>query len=338
MPDEELLAAARSGDLLSDAGYQAQVERIFNDPRTTSALSSFFGEWLQNNTLEPLDSRVGVPVFDAMRGDFTPTATLQEEMWQEVVDSAVYYTENGGTFEEFFTSDRSFAKSPELASIYGVEPWTSGEPPAMDDPARAGLITRAAYLATGSANTRPVMKGVFLRRAVLCDPIPPPPPEAENVEIELPEGASTREYVDALTGGGSCGSCHTPLINPLGFVTENFDPLGRTRDVQVLIDPATGDVTGEAQIDTEVVPLVETDDQRPVANAVELADRMLESPKPYACFTRQYFRFTFGRLEDLDKDACVLADVKQSLDEGRPLNEVLRTVALSSNFKSRAFD
>lgn len=338
MPDDALFAAARSGELLSAEGYQAQVERIFNDPRTTASLETFFGEWLQNSTLEPLDSRVGSPAFDTMRGTFAPTPTLREEMWQEVVDSATYYTEQGGTFEDFFRSNRSFAKTPELASIYGVEPWTSGEPPTMDDPARAGLITRAAYLATGSANTRPVMKGVFIRRAILCDPIPPPPPEAENVEIELPEDASTREYVDALTGGGSCGSCHTPLINPLGFATENFDALGRKRDVQVLIDPATGDVIGEAELDTEVVPLVETTDARTAADAVELAEQILESPKPYACFTRQYFRYTFGRMEDLDRDACALADVKRSLDEGASLSEVLRTVALSDSFKQRSFD
>lgn len=338
MPDEALFAAARSGELLSDEGYQAQVQRIFNDPRTTASLEGFFGQWLQNSTLEPLDSRLGSPAFDTMRGSFTPTPTLREDMWQEVVDSAVYYTEQGGSFEDFFRSDRSFAKTPELAAIYGVEPWTSGEPPAMNDPARAGLITRAAYLATGSANTRPVMKGVFLRRAILCDPIPPPPPEAESVEIELPEDASTREYVDALTGTGSCGSCHIPLINPLGFATENFDALGRKRDVQVLIDPANGDVIGEAEVNTEVVPLVETTDSRTAANAVELADQMLESPKPYACFTRQYFRYTFGRLEDLDRDACALADVKHSLDAGAPLSEVLRTIALSDSFKQRSFD
>jgi len=338
MPDEELLAAARSGELLSDEGYQAQVERIFDDPRATEALSSFFGQWLQNSTLEPLDSRLGSPAFDTMRGDFTPTETLREEMWEEVVDSAVYYTQQGGSFADFFRSDRSFAKSQELASIYGVAPWTGGDPPVMDDPDRAGLITRAAYLATGSANTRPIMKGVFLRRALLCDPIPPPPPEAENVEIELPEDASTREYVDALTGGGSCGSCHTPLINPLGFATENFDALGRKRDVQVLIDPADGAVIGEATIDTEVVPLVETSDPRTASGAVELSDQMLASPKPYACFARQYFRFTFGRIEDLDNDACALDDVKRSLDEGASLSEVLRSVALSSSFKQRSFD
>jgi hypothetical protein len=64
---------------------------------------------------------------------------------------------------------------------------------------------------------------------------------------------------------------------------------------------------------------------------------MLESPKPHACFARQYFRFTFGRIEDLDSDGCVLADVKSSLDDGAPLAESLRAVAMSPAFRKRSF-
>jgi hypothetical protein len=63
----------------------------------------------------------------------------------------------------------------------------------------------------------------------------------------------------------------------------------------------------------------------------------LDSPKPYACFTRQYFRFTFGRMEDLDRDACAMAEVKATLEEGRPLSEVLLTIASARAFRERSF-
>jgi hypothetical protein len=65
---------------------------------------------------------------------------------------------------------------------------------------------------------------------------------------------------------------------------------------------------------------------------------ILNSDKPRACFARQYFRYTFGRMEDLDADACALDAVKQSLVDGAPLADALRAVALSPSFRRRSFD
>src|SRR5690606_9357832 len=182
-------------------------------------LSSFFGEWLENTTLDELDSRLGTPVFDAFRGDFVPGPDLREDMLREVTDAAVHAAlDDGGTWEDLLLDRRSFARTGELAAIYGVPRWSPGEdPPAIDDPARVGLITRAAFVATGSASTRPIMKGVFLRKALLCDPIDPPPAEAAANPPELSEDLTTRQVVEELTGTGSCSGCHTVMINPLGF-------------------------------------------------------------------------------------------------------------------------
>ena len=340
MPDEELLSAARSGALATDAGYEEQVDRVFADPRTRAALATFFSEWLENTTLEELDSRIGTPVFDAFRGDFTPGPDLRERMLAEVVDAAVWYAfDEQGSYDDFFASRRSFAKTDDLAGLYGVPAWDgSGEPPEWTDPARVGLLTRAAFVATGSANTRPIMKGVFLRKALLCDTIPPPPPNAGAKPPDLSAAQTTREVVEELTKGGNCAGCHTTVINPLGFATENFDALGRSRKEQVLYDPDTGDEVGSAPVDTTSVPRIDDGDETPSAGAADLQKLVLASPKPHACFARQYFRFTFGRQEDLDRDACPLADVKATLDEGAPLAEALRAMALSDNFRRRSFE
>jgi hypothetical protein len=339
MPDEELFEAARSGTILSDEGYVAQVERMFAHPRTKAALATFFREWLDNTTLEELDSRSGNAVFDAFAGDFTPGPDLREHMIDEVVDSAAYYSfDTAGTFQDFFQSDRSFAKTEDLAALYGVAPWTGGEPPSFGSDARAGLLTRAAYLATGSANTRPIMKGVFIRKAILCDEIPPPPANAAANPPMLSDSLTTREVVEELTGQGACAGCHMVRINDLGFATENFDALGRERSEQTFYDEETGEVVGSAPIDTTSVPRVDDGDERPSSGAADVTDFIMASKKPYACFTRQYFRYTFGRIEDINRDACALSDVKQVLDEGRPLAEVLKTVALTAGFRQRSFE
>jgi hypothetical protein len=339
MPDDELFEVARSGALADDATYQAQVDRIFRDPRTRASLGDFFGEWLENSTLQELDSREGNAVFDAFRGDFDPSPDLREAMLQEVVDAAVWYAyDTEGTWADFLVSKRSFARSDELASIYGVAPWNGeGEPPEVTDPARVGLITRAAYLATGSASTRPIMKGVFLRKALLCDPIGAPPAEVGANPPELSESATTRQVVENLTSVAPCNGCHEYVINPLGFATENFDSLGRVRATQPFFDEETGESLGSAAIDTSGIPRVDDLDDTEITGAADLTGLLVASEKPHACFARQYFRFTFGREEDLATDGCALRPIDQALDEGRPLVEVLRAVALAPAFKNRSF-
>src|SRR5690606_34527523 len=89
MPDAQLFEAARGGTPASEEGYRAEVERIYADPRTERSLREVFGQWLENTTLEELDSRDGTPAFDTLRGDFGPSADLREAMLAEVTDSAV---------------------------------------------------------------------------------------------------------------------------------------------------------------------------------------------------------------------------------------------------------
>ncbi|WP_438021942.1 DUF1592 domain-containing protein [Sorangium sp. So ce233] len=339
LPDEELLGLARSGELARDDVYRAQVDRVFADPRTRAALRQFYAEWLRRPDVAELSSRVGTPAFDTLRGDLTPTGELREAMFDELADMALYYSlDTSGTIDDLYTSRKSFARSDELAAIYGVPPWDGeAEPPDFVEPERQGLLTRAGMVATGSANTRPIMKGVFIRRALLCDDLAPPP---ANVMAKAPEtatGATAREVVTALTGQGTCAGCHAIAINPLGFATENFDPLGRLRAEELLIDPITGELAGTAPVDSRAVPRLTSRDATEVADGRELQELMLASGKVQSCFARVYFRFTFGRAEDAARDACALADLQGALADGAPLADVLRRVALTPAFRQRHF-
>ena len=62
---------------------------------------------------------------------------------------------------------------------------------------------------------------------------------------------------------------------------------------------------------------------------------MAESGKAHACFARQYFRFTFGRWEDVGADGCVLERLRLVLARKAPLTELLREIALSPEFQQR---
>src|SRR5690606_37151253 len=299
MPDEELLAAADSGALLTEDGYEAQVERLFADARTRAAMSEFYRQWLWLDDLPPMDALLGNPRFDAFAGDFVPDPETHEHMVQEVLDMLEHYTfDADGTVADVMLSERSFATTEDLAEIYGVEPWTGGEPPALPPGQRVGLLSRAALTASGTANTRPIMKGVFIRTALLCQSIPPPPDNANAMPPAPSPDMSTREVVEQLTEqpGSACAGCHKTLINPLGYATESFDALGRFRTEQVLFDD-DGRVTGTRPIDTRSTPQVAIGDDTPSSGVGDLAQQMVDSGELQQCFARQYLRFSFGRSE-----------------------------------------
>jgi hypothetical protein len=335
-PDSELIEAARSGELLTDAGYEKQVDRVLSDAKAERGVSELFAQWLENPKLEELDARAAEPVYKAFLDGFEPGAELKLRMQREVTDAALYYLKEGGSFADFFGSNRSFAKTDDLAELYQTPVWKSGEPPVFSESARAGLLTRAALLATGLSDTRPIIKGVLIRKAILCDAVPPPPADVANSPPPVSDAkASTRQAVQAKTSTGTCSTCHGQLINDLGFATENFDALGRLRSEQPLFD-AKGKQVASAAVDTSSVPKVDAGDATASTGAADLTRLVLASEKPYACFARQYFRFTFSRLES-SADGCALAALKTKLQENAGIDQVLKALALDRSFKERTF-
>jgi hypothetical protein len=335
MPDAALLAAAESGALLTEAGYRAQVERLFSDPRTDASIEAFFTEWFRLGDLPPMNTLVGTPLYDAFAGSDVPSATLHLEMSAEIGALVRWLVRHGGTISDVATNRDVFTESDALARIYGEPKWDgSSAPRPFQSAARAGLITRAAFVAAGSAASRPVVKGLRIRNGLLCQSIPPPPANVMAVPIEVRPDMTTREAVETITEvtGTSCRGCHFPLLNPLGYATENFDALGRHRTAQKLFDEM-GHLLTEKPIDTRAAPNV-AGVSTPIDGAAELTELMVKGDFQ-TCFARQYFRWAFQRPEDLTQDGCLLRSLQDLALEGRPLPDVLMAIALSDRFKER---
>jgi hypothetical protein len=340
-PDAELLTHAADGSLLEAGQYRSQVERLLADPRARTALDEFFADWTKVEELPALDAKNADPVFQAFAAAQLPSAALRQDMIDDVLGLLGYYTwQKPSGVARLFRTESSFARSAELAAIYGTPAWDGvSEPPSFPSGQRPGLLTRALFLATGSPNTRPIMKGLFIRKYVLCDAIPPPPPGANAKPPELEPGMTTRETVEALTQmpGTVCGGCHTGLLNPLGFATESFDSLGRFRTEQTFFD-AQGNVTGSKPVDTGGVPHVLSSSEASVAGAAELMDQIATSGKVEACLSRNFFRYTFARWEDTASDGCALESMRKVLADGGNVVDLVMTATLDGSFKQRAFE
>jgi hypothetical protein len=337
-PDDVLLAAADKGDLDSDDGFEAALDHVLESPRAASALEQFAREWFGLDGMRPLDQLNGDKVFDAFVGNDTPSPDLKEDMIKDFTESLSYHAfTKDDTLRDWVESPYSFARSAELANLYGVEAWNGqGEPPLFPDGERAGVITRAALLATGSPNTRPIMKGVTIRERMLCDELPPPPANAGKNPPDLSPTLTTREVVTALTEqpGSSCAGCHLSNINPLGFATENFDSLGRVREEQRLFS-TNGQLLTSRPVDTATTPEVWLGDKASSKGAQDVTKLLVDSGKVEACFARQIVRFAQGRHEDEAVDGCALETVRSSLASGESVRSALRKFALMPAFRQR---
>ncbi len=338
MPDDALRASAASGDLLTSEGWQAEVTRVLADPRSEQAFRSFLTEWLRFDHLNTASTGTGAD-FEAIAGDLDLDAEFDRAVEDELVDLFAHVVRTGGTFEDFFLSEVTPTSHPILAEFYGVSPAAPGEVVAVP-PERRGILTRVGLLLsraevalpTINSITHPILRGVFVRRQITCDNLQAAPGGAmDDLPVVDRSVVGSRDATNRLTGSIDCSGCHG-RINPTGFAFEGFDAIGRARTMEPLFN-AAGEQTALLPIDASA-QVFESED--PITGPVELGQVLFDSEKPGACFTRHYVRFALGRTERLEEDGCLLRDMDEAIDDGRPLREVLSMVILNPDFRVRA--
>jgi hypothetical protein len=336
-PDDPLWAAADDGTLLTGPGYDAQLARLLQSPKLRQSIDEWVTEWLRLEELPPLDTLAADPAFLAFAGAQVPAATARDAMIADVLDSAWSAVATGGSPSSFLVDRRSYARDAYLAGIYQVPPWNGADAaPTFPSPLRSGLLTRAAFLATGTAGTRPIHKGYLVRNALLCQQVGSPPANADTKTPVASGQETTRQAVTDKTSGGVCGACHTAIINPPGFITESFDALGRERTQEKLFD-AQGNVLASLPIDTSAVPAVRPGDTRSMSTAAELTRAVDTSGLFHSCLGRHYFRFAQGRVEDPARDGCLLSKLEAAARSNAPLTRVLEVVARDATFSAKRF-
>ncbi|MFT5356769.1 MAG: hypothetical protein ACI9KE_003995 [Polyangiales bacterium] len=338
MPDEALFEAAASGRLLTDEGWQEEIQRMTADVRVENMVRSLLLEWLRFDQLNMPSSGNGAD-FDAITEGLELDAGFDDAVEAEIVDLFLHTLRSGGSFEDFFLSDVTTTTHPVLASIYGVEPASEGGTVALG-PERRGLLTRVgallsrAEVALPAINsiTHPILRGVFVRRQIVCDNLPAAPGGAmDNLPTVDRSVTGSREATDILTGTTACSGCHA-RINPAGYALESFDAIGRLRTDEPLFDQ-DGAETMRLPID-DGATLPEAPEG--INGGAALSQALYDSEKVGACFARHYVRFTLGRSERITEDGCALRAVDEAIDEGRPLREVMTEPLLSPSFRQRA--
>lgn len=335
-PDDALWALAESGELLDAATWTSEVRRHMEDPRAQGQRERFFVDWLQLWDVPVLDAQVGLPGYDAFRGDITPVDDLHERIRRDALDLLAWHVANDSSLDELWTSDVNTTLDPHVAELYGTEPWDGTSEPQPLGTGHGGLLTRPVFHVTGTTDTRPIHKGIRIRRRVLCDTLGDPPADLGEPPVIDPAD-STRVRTETLTESGPpCSGCHVQ-INPLGYATESFDGLGRFRTEETVYDD-DGNILATWPIDDAAVYAIDLDDETVYAGHEQLAEQLAASPKPDACVSRTWFRHAMGRAPVDTDDACDLLAVSEALAEDRPLNDALAELMLQEGFLQRRFD
>ena len=343
MPDSELLRAAEDGSLASEAGFASQLERVFADARTQQTLWSFWNEWFRFEKFTGFETtRPGLQALAQGESLGVKGHDHYADMVQEVRDLTSLFTfQKRATVSDLLTTDLSVTKSADLAHLYGVSAWSGqGEYPKLP-PTRVGLLQRAALLVSNLEQTNPFHRGAFVRRALLCDPLPQPDPNSlppGSLDPPKPSSAQTtrQRFQAKVEGKVLCQGCHGSFSD-IGYALESFDALGRYRTVEQVFDEQTGKLLAELPLDTQGVPKITSSDLTPIADAGELNRRLVESQKVEACLAERYFEFSVRRAASADTlDECLVQDLAAGLkDPAIGLGGAFRRLAQYSSFFQR---
>lgn len=324
MPDDALFTAAADGTLSTPEGRRAQAERLLGDPRARGQLGRFASQWLAADPLLAGEKdQTAFPTFDAL---------VQEAQFGELEAFLSYVAfDSTSTFAELFEPGYVMA-DPVLAAYYGL-PIPSGagfSPIPVADGSRGGLLTLGSVLSAQahSDDGSPIRRGVFVRRRILCQDLPPPPPDVDNTPPGLDPSLTTRERFALHSESPTCQGCHQ-YIDGVGFGFEHFDGAGLRRESEngVPID-ATGEIVGLEGLEqtSSVIPFDGTDDLSRWVGGSNAAPE---------CLSLQLYRYAAGA-EETAQDACeVDALTARFAASGYDLRELLLTVTELPSFTTR---
>jgi hypothetical protein len=222
-PDAELLAAAREGRLKDPAERGRQLTRLAGTDRGRRAMTTFVLEWMGANESKIRDksAKYLAGLDDAFEKNIRASA---ESAIRAIVSDAGSSTLNALLTAKSYLDD---AAVQTITKAAGSASSATGD---TSETGRTGLLMHPFVLSahTKEDGSSPFLIGAFIRQALLCEPVPEPPPDAAAMaRTDPPAGLSMREDLEYRTNAlPLCASCHA-LFSPLGYSFLPFDPVGR---------------------------------------------------------------------------------------------------------------
>ena len=339
IPDDDLLKLAREGRLSDSSTLERQVREMLLDPRSQSLSQNFARQWLRLDQLvtavpdskrfENYYSRIGCEYWKlGLQSMLEPLLLFESIMIEDrpILDLIHSdYTYRSEELHHWYRAEVPFKNKGERNRF--LPSYQQFNRMELNDKREGGVITTAAILTMTSSplRTNPITRGAWVAGVIFNRPPPPPPdivPEIEEDDAVIEaQGLTLRQVLKQHQTNQSCKSCHA-RIDPLGFVLENYDAVGRWRDNYrggLPID-ATGELFGEVRFD----------------DIVSFKEALLERPEVFTrAFSEHMLSYALGReLEVSDKLAVDMIVRNVLANKGR-ISSVVVGIATSYPFRHK---
>lgn len=308
-PNRQLLDAAAAGQLTDPAQLSRIAQSMVQSPRLAQGVRAFFADML---LFEKFDELAKDPVVYP-RFNQDVAKAMPEQMARTIVDHLVT---RRGDYRELFTTPRTFMTRA-LGPLYFIpvkqrDGWESFTFAPGDD--RAGLIGQAGFLAmyAHSGRSSPTLRGRAVRELLLCQPVPPPPPNVNFTVVQdtnNPVLRTARARLTAHATDPSCSGCHR-VTDPIGLSLEGFDGIGSTRREE---NGQALDLNGEI-------------DKVSFSGAQGLGRTIAADPALTECATSRVLEYATGRSAD-DMSDSVMALERVFAERGYRFPDLMLAVA-----------
>jgi len=322
IPDDELLDVAGKNKLSDPAMLNKQVRRMLADPRSKTLASNFVFQWLDMKRLDEVVPNTDV--FPYASGRLDPRQDFRTEL-ALFVDS-------------IFRDDRSVVDllrashtyvNERLALQYGLTDVKGDEFRRVElkDSARWGLLGKGAILMAAAYpnRTSPVLRGKFILSALEGVPPANPPPNVPTLndkDIGTTKALTVRELMAKHRASPACSSCHS-VMDPLGFVLENFDATGMWRDK----DRFAGTVIDSAG---------ELPDGTKINGPDDLRKALLRRPEQFVqTFTEALLTYSMGRTREYYDMPTVRKIVRDAAAKDYKFSDIVQSVINTEQFRMR---
>ena len=198
------------------------------DRRAENLATNFAGQWLYLRNLATVtpDMRLFPDFDDNLRQAFRQETELFFGSIMQEDRSVLDLLKANYTY-----LNERLAKHYGIPNIYGnrfrrVE--------LADNSQRGGLLRQGSILTVTSYATRtsPVIRGKWVLENLLGSPPPKPPTNVPSLKDNtIAANLSVRQRLAEHRANAACMACHKS-IDPVGFTLEEFDAIGRWRDVE----------------------------------------------------------------------------------------------------------
>ena len=327
-PDARLQTAADDGELRSIDQVAPHVDRLLaatEQPSEAVRQHSllFAADWLNLDRLANL--RPNAQRFESfspeLAADFRreTLAYFDQVVWREHLPISRLLSAPLGMWNRRLAEHYHVDASVIEGAFDGVSPDDLVPIDLTGESTRGGLLTHASLLSIGGDEASMVTRGLFVLRDLLHGEIGSPPPGLDTTPVHASPGQSNRLVALTRVQSESCGGCHR-RFEPLAFGLEQFDGLGRYREVDHHGNPTRQD--GAVLFPGESQP-------RRFASSAELMELLADHPRVRRSLVRKITQFVIGR-PLVAGDAALIDQIDQAAAQaGGTYDAVLREITLS---------